>query len=99
PAPLFVLSRQSPAALVTLGATNQVTFDDPPRTSPGMTSVHFDARGRLLEFLAVPPARDDSEESARTPEWSVLLDKAGLDSAQLTPAQPTWNPPVTCDAR
>lgn len=73
---------------------------DPPRTTPGTSSVVLDPSGRLLDFLVVPPEREDSHASTTaTVDWSALFAEARLDPAAFQSVEPRWVPPVFADAR
>ena len=77
----------------------RVTHDEPPLNVPGMTDVVLDMQGRLVSFVAVPPAEDDTSRPAPEPDWSPLLTEAGLDSATLSAAPPRWTAPVDSDRK
>ncbi len=63
-----------------------------------MTLVVVDGSGRLAEFLAVPqPIQSDN--AARSLDWSVLFSAAGLDMATFKTVPPEWVPPVFADDR
>jgi hypothetical protein len=64
-----------------------------------MAVVLLDTEGRLLEYRAVPPDREEAAEMAPAPDWSELLRAAELDGARLAPATPRWTPPAFADAR
>jgi Protein kinase domain len=84
-----------------------VTRSDPPLIYSGMRLVVMDARGRLLEFRAVPPQVDAHRagdtgrdgEPVGPASWQRLFDAAQLDATALIPASPRWRPPVYADAR
>ncbi len=68
-----------------------VTADDPPRDISGMTYAVLDPSGRLEEFEAVPPQRE--EVKSETATGAVL--KAGATAAATagaTAATPDWSP-------
>ncbi|MBI1786555.1 MAG: protein kinase [Acidobacteria bacterium] len=92
--------RQSPQPLAALGfPPGAVSPDDPSFDISGMVLVSFDARGRLLDFQAVPPQVETASGPAAPADWSVLFAAAGLDAGQFSPAQPTWTPGTYADAR
>ena len=56
-------------------------------------------RGRLTQFIAVPPQVEKPAGAAPSPDWAPLFSAAGLDPSKWPPAQPIWTPPVYSDAR
>jgi hypothetical protein len=82
-----------------------VTFSNPPNTTPGMIRMVLDAAGHL-EFLHVVPQQVDSA-SARAGSDSVsvsitetqLFDLAGLDRQGFEPSESVWVPPVYTSER
>ena len=76
-----------------------VTQGDPPLALTGMVNVVLDERGRLREFQAIPPQRQDPARQATPVDWSPLFGAAGLDPARLQPAEPIWNWLVSSDTR
>jgi serine/threonine-protein kinase len=77
-----------------------VTNDDPPITTDGMTYVELDCQGRLMYFEARPPQLlEPLKAPLPPPDWNRLFTEAGLDAAQLTPAEPLWTWLSTTDAR
>jgi serine/threonine-protein kinase len=101
PAAIYFWYRQSPLNLSPRGNTTvRATYSDPPRTYPGMTSVDLDPKGRLIEFLAVPPPTDKgSQTSPAQFDWAVLFEAAGLNQSDFTAAKSEWVPPVNSDTR
>ncbi len=97
--------RQSPLELSPDGFWNLsftpgvVTFTDPPVTHSGMIAVQLDPDGRLLDFLAMPPEKEDSPQSSRPADWHPPFTAAGLDLAQFRPAEPVWNSLAAADSR
>ncbi len=69
---------------------------DPPLTQPGMTRVILDRRGRLTEFVGVPPEKSDSDPT-RGYDWTAALAATGLDLAHLRPGKPVRSAPVDTD--
>lgn len=67
-----------------------VTFDDPERVISGMINVQLDAAGRLLQFHAMPPQFQEKPGKPTPVDWAPLLAAAGVDPAQLQPADPQW---------
>src|SRR6185436_3204604 len=72
---------------------------DPPHTYPGMTTVDLDPKGRLTEFLAVPPQSDKGAQPTAPFDWAVLFEAAGLNQPDFTPVKSEWVPPVNSDTR
>jgi serine/threonine-protein kinase len=105
PAPLEFWYRQSPEPLT--GSTFHtdlltpgiVTQDDPAPIMSGMTSLEMDYRGRLKFFEAIPPQRQESALHPAPVDWKPLFALAGLDVANLQPADPIWNWLATSDTR
>ncbi len=93
PAPIHFWYRQSPRYLTPTDfiSGGPASPDDPAPVLSGMVGVRLDPQGRLLDFEAVPPEVDDSEEAGSEPQWLALFERAGLDLAAFTPARPTWN--------
>jgi hypothetical protein len=92
--------RTSPRFLVTLNEWAQVSSSDPPLRIVGMTYVDVDAKGALLDFIAVPPQRTSgaAPPSAEI-DWQPVFDAARWPRARFTPATPEWTPPVATDVR
>jgi serine/threonine-protein kinase len=91
--------RQSPRALVSTALSGRVFQANPPQDISGMTGVHFDARGRLIGFYAVPPQLEEPAERVEPPDWQPLFDAAKLDAARFTSVPSRWTPPFTSDVR
>jgi len=100
PATMLFWYRQSPDYLIPrTRLAVRASSNDPPATVPGMATVFLDPKGRLVEFLAVPPRREDAGQVAATPDWSILFDEAGFKQEDFTPKPSEWVPPVYSDAR
>ena len=94
--------RQSPEYLIpwrTLSAGPLVRSSDPDPDIPGMAGVSLDAQGRLMSFSAVPRQVEAMPATPLHADWNLLLTAAGLDAAQLKPADPQWTPPQMADER
>ncbi len=97
--------RQSPIELSPDGFWNLsftpgvVTFTDPPVTRSGMIAVQLDPDGRLLDFLAMPPEKEDTPLPPRPADWHPFFTAAGLDLTQFRPAEPVWNSLAAADSR
>jgi serine/threonine-protein kinase len=91
--------RQSPRKLVAANRDGVVRRDDPPAAVPGMREVVLSPIGRLASFMAVPPQVDASDGPWREPDWTGLLQDAGLDPNALRQATPQWAAPVDSDRK
>ena len=94
--------RESPRPLISRrGAV--VRREDPPLDVTGMTRVEVDTKGHLVEFVAVPPEREEPADGPVQPvgsvDWSAVFDLAGLDVTAFELAAPLWTPPVFADER
>ncbi len=76
-----------------------VWTDDPPLDVSGMSLLRLNPRGRLTQFVVVPPQVEDSTDAAPSPDWAPLFSAAGLDPSKWAATRPTWTPPVYSDAR
>jgi serine/threonine protein kinase len=71
----------------------------PAMFASGELLVNLDPQGRLLNFMAVPPEKDETKGPAPPTDWNPLFQAAGLDPAKFQPAEPQWVPLVGFDAR
>jgi serine/threonine-protein kinase len=90
--------RQSPQPLVPRSLQGQVSAVDPAPIVPGMVYLELDTRGRLLSLEVVPPERDAAVEGVEA-DWASLLQAAGFDEAELSPAEPARIPRAYGDRR
>lgn len=97
PAAIYFWYRQSPRPFE-VTADSTVTEDDPPRNSPGMTTLTLDTLGRLRSFYAVPPAKSSGADTT-TRDWSRLFAESGLDETKFQPVSSIWTPPHETTAR
>jgi serine/threonine-protein kinase len=98
PAAMYFWYRQSPRPLIPFNGRTASSQDPPPRIS-GMVSLLVDTNGRLLEFLAVPPQYDDSQDPSPAPDWTAIFNEAGLDIANFKSTDPKWITTVHSDKR
>jgi hypothetical protein len=103
PSPITFWYRTSPVELNPVNAFNgRVERDDPPATLAGMRQISLDARGRVVEFRAVPPettpAAPDASRGTRPELWGTVFDAAELDQSTFTATAPQWVPRDFSDA-
>ncbi|HWN09416.1 MAG TPA: serine/threonine-protein kinase [Pyrinomonadaceae bacterium] len=100
PATMLFWYRQSPDYLIPrTRLAVRASSSDPPATVSGMATVFLDPKGRLVEFLAVPPRKEEASKPTTTPNWSVLFEEAGFKQEDFTSKPSEWVPPVYSDAR
>jgi serine/threonine-protein kinase len=105
PSPLYFWYRQSREPLMAITfhtdllTPGLVRTDDPPPTTSGMIEVALDHTGLLTFFEAIPPQRQEDPAPPSPVEWSPLFSLAGVDVAQLQPADPLWNFLAASDTR
>src|SRR4051812_1837973 len=92
-------SRTSPRTRRPIGDTNPIEGTTPPLNIAGMALAVVDSSGRLSEFVAVPAPTPPSNETARTMDWRVLFESAGLPLNAFTPVEPHWRPSVYAEER
>ena len=90
--------RESPRPLQPNPPGWSPTLSDPPFTVSGMTTVVVDERGRLLDFVRMPPQLDTFPPQG-TPDWRPLFAAAQLPFEAFTPTSPHWTPRVYADQR
>ena len=98
PFAIYFVYRQSPDYLVPWKDW-EVTENDPPLTTSGMTNVSLDTRGRLIEFVHVQGETVKNSADISTPDWTKLFDEAGLDITKFEKTEPNWTPPVSADSQ
>ena len=91
--------RTSPVALVSSDNNLLPSPGDPPFVLSGMRFIRLDPSGRLLEFHAVPPQREEPGASPPPPDWSTLFNAAGLDRGTFHDVEPQWLPRNQADLR
>jgi serine/threonine protein kinase len=100
PATIYFWYRQSPGYLIPrTHLAVRANESDPPETFPGMATVYLDPKGRLIEFHAVPPQKDEAAQAAIAPNWSSLFEAAGFNQSDFKSTTSTWVPPVNSDSR
>ena len=98
PALVYYWYRQSPRYYQP-GRVLEVAEDYPPMATSGEVRVKVDTTGRLLDFTAVPPEKDESKGPPAPADWAPLFAAAGLDPSKFQPADPQWVPLVGADTR
>jgi hypothetical protein len=91
--------RSSPRPLVPSPQTWQPTLTDPAFAIAGMSTVVVDERGRLQEFVVMPPQLEPAPAAEPPIDWSALFAEAELPFAQFSPVTPQWTPRVFADQR
>jgi serine/threonine-protein kinase len=92
--------RQGPRPIVSLLPTGRVYPGKPGMETSDSASVSYDASGRLLRFVAIPPQlEDEATTAAPAPDWSRLFAEARLDPAAFRPVTPRWTPLLHSDSR
>jgi hypothetical protein len=76
---------------------SRIQANDPPVTEPGMISMFLDTRGRLVNFMAVPP--DRIAPTPRAVDWTPAFLAAGLDRSRFRPVASEWSAPVDSDEK
>lgn len=105
PQVLVYAYRQSPVYLDPVGFQGNsftpgvVQFDDPPAIQSGMINIIVDSQGHLTYFAAMPKEYDPNPPPASPVDWKPLFAAAGIDPAQLKPADPQWLSLSGFDAR
>jgi hypothetical protein len=91
--------RTSPRPLVPVSMSWAPQITDPPLAMSGMTTVMVDERGRLVEFVSMPPQLDASEATDAAADWGKLFDAAGLPMTEFMEVPPQWTPRIFADRR
>src|SRR5579859_4818793 len=105
PSPLEFWYRQSPKYMAPTEVHDlQLTpgileEEDPPLTVSGMISLELDPKGRLIQFQAISPQKDESNRTSAQPDWSPLFAASEIDPAALKPTPPQWNSLASADTR
>lgn len=113
--PVHYWLRMSDGPTVPLSGSMKVSEQDPPLDQPGMLIARVEpTEGRLTYFYAVPRLRNMPEGhrlemtwqsglqtpgSFVEPDWSRLLELAGLDPAELVTRTPTFTVPFDAEVR
>lgn len=90
PASMEFWFRASPAPLIVEGDRGSVRWDDPEVLTHGQLRAKLDPKGRLVSFLAVPPATDPMPGPPREPDWDAALRFTGM--SQRVPRDPAAVP-------
>src|SRR5580704_6204285 len=101
PSPLTFWYRQSPRLLESesISRAGRVSQADPFPQNSGEITANFDQEGRLIDFHAIPPELDNSDNSARGADWGLLFAAADLDLSKFQQAAPEWVPLSASDSR
>jgi serine/threonine-protein kinase len=102
PSPVVYWYRQAPAPIVPVDVRGFVEWENPVSDQPGAVDMALDIDGRLREFNAVPPQRQEQAASPMppsAPDWTRLFAAARLDIAAFTPTEPLWTPLAATDVR
>jgi serine/threonine-protein kinase len=96
--PQPLAQRLTPADTTGWSMPGRVLPNEPPLREPGMTCVFLDLEGRLLEFHAVPPRKEELGAAAEV-DWKPLLQAAGLAGSVRESKKFRHVPPVFADRR
>lgn len=92
--------RTSPRPMTPLAPSWQPQLNDPPLALSGMASVTVDDKGRLLEFVSMPPQLDpDTADDPAPFDWTRMFELAGLAVDDFTPVTPRWTPRIYAEGR
>ncbi|HJR60497.1 MAG TPA: serine/threonine-protein kinase [Vicinamibacterales bacterium] len=91
--------RTSPQTLTPMAPSWTPQWNDPPLATSGMVTVVVDDRGRLVEFVSMPPQHDASAAAVAPVDWHPLFQAAGLQAAQFAEVPPQWTPRVYAEQR
>ena len=91
--------RTSPQPLTPSTTSWSPLISDPPLALSGMVTVIVDDRGRLLEFVTMPPQLDTTSDAGRAADWAPMFSAAGLDIAKFAQVPPQWTPRIYGDER
>ena len=98
PFTIYFVYRQSPDLLVPWRDW-QISENDPPLATSGMTNVSLDTTGKLIEFAHVQGEAVKISEEKQTTDWTLIFDEAGLDITKFEETEPQWTPPVSADSQ
>ncbi len=93
----YFLYRQSPEYMEPIDSVN-ITENEPPLSKPNMVTLKLDTRGRLVEFVAIPP-ETSSQSNGTEVDWGTVFSQAGLELNKFTESDSKWTPPVFADTR
>jgi hypothetical protein len=97
PSPLRFNYRENPREMIPLNGQRYGNAEDPPFNVPGMLRFHMDAAGRLVSFVAVPPAQHEGPLPAAEPDFGPLFAATGLDLSSLREIPSNWSAPADTD--
>ena len=91
--------RTSPQPLMPDSTSWTPLYLDPPIALSGMVNIIVDDRGRLLEYLTMPPQVDTSTDAPPPVDWTPMFAAAGFDLKNFTEIRPQWTPRIYGDDR
>jgi hypothetical protein len=105
PALLNYWYRQSPQYMVPsdfrdlLLTPGIMTRTDPPTVLSGMINLELDPQGRLINFQAIPPQKENTSAHEVPVDWNILFTSAGLDLSKFQTTEPNWVSLAASDTR
>jgi len=91
--------RTSPQPLMPDSTSWTPLYLDPPIALSDMVNIVVDDRGRLLEYLTMPPQVDTSTDVPPPTDWAPMFAAAGFDLKTFTEIRPQWTPRIYGDDR
>ncbi len=91
-----IIDRASPQSFEVI---SRLTPLNAPMESSGDIYMQLDSSGRLRRFAGIPLLRRTSGGSQATPDWQLLLSKAGFDPARWSMSEPKTIPLYYADAQ
>jgi len=91
--------RTSPRPLMPESTSWTPLYFDPPLALSGMANIVVDDRGRLLEFMTMPPQVDTSTDPPPALDWAAMFTAAGFDIGKFAEVPPQWTSRVYGDNR
>ncbi len=99
PDDIYFWYRQSPRYFSRFGATEVVYGELPSVETSGMVRMALDVRGRLMEFIAVPPQIEEGNLQKVQTNWAAVFTEASLDIRNYNPTESKWTPWTYSDER